>query len=123
MLMCEGEGCDGVGDNGAATPPEASGVEASPLEEMLVWEVHLYVFLSFFWYLTYGSEKIVCGLLLSGWEAMSLWNITITIFIVTPSTDAIAHSSWSTNWQENTSQGYGPHILPDLPRNPFLSWT
>ena len=58
MLMCEGEGCDGVGDNGAATPPEASGVEASPLEEMLVWEAHLYVFLSFFWYLTYGSEKI-----------------------------------------------------------------
>ena len=37
-----------VGDNVADTPPEASGAEASPLDEMLAPEVHLYVFLIFF---------------------------------------------------------------------------
>ena len=48
-----------VGDNVADTPPEASGAEASPLDEMLVPEVHLYVFLSFFFrYLTSISEKM-----------------------------------------------------------------
>ena len=36
-----------VGDNVANTPPEASGAEASPLDEMLVPEVHLTVVLSF----------------------------------------------------------------------------
>ena len=55
MFAFEGGGqCDGaggwghrVGDNVADTPPEASGAEASPLDEMLVPEVLLYVFLSF----------------------------------------------------------------------------
>ena len=53
-----------VGDNVADTPPEASGAEASPLEEILVPEVHPYIFLSFFDISLMVPKRWLCGLLL-----------------------------------------------------------